>query len=77
MDEYGYRPDYSRDSTIEPIAVPKENYSKFTTSLEVDGTIMDHYLNQSYVMINEERIQQYITEIIYMIDDELKYGEHD
>ncbi len=71
IDKYAYRSDYNRDSIIKPITIPKENYTKFITSLEVDGVIMDHYLNQSYVYINEEGIQSYIEDIITMIDNEL------
>ena len=70
-DKYAYRSDYSRDSIINPITVPKENYKTFVNSLEVDGVIMDHYLNQSYVHINEKQIQSYIENIISMIDEEL------
>lgn len=71
IDKFAYRSDYSRDSVIKPILIPKENYIKFVTSLEVDGAIMDHYLNQSYVHINEKRIQSSIEDIITMIDNEL------
>jgi hypothetical protein len=73
IDKYAYRSDYSRDSVIKPILISKENYIKFITSLEVDGAIMDHYLNQSYVYINEKSIQSYIEDIITMIDNELNY----
>jgi hypothetical protein len=76
IDKYAYRSDYSRDSIIKPISIPKENYTKFVTSLEVDGAIMDHYLNQSYVHINEKQIQSYIESIIEMIDKELN-NNHD
>jgi len=62
---------------IKPILIPKENYIKFITSLEVDGAIMDHYLNQSYVYINEKSIQSYIEDIITMIDNELNYINSD
>jgi len=72
LDKYAYRSDYSRDSVIKPITIPKEKYTQFVSSLEVDGIIMDHYLNQSYVIINEDRITTYIKDIINIIDDELK-----
>jgi len=72
VDKYAYRPDYARDSVIKTIEVPKENYDRFINSLEADGIIMDHYLNQSYVVINENQTKVYMEEIVAMIDLTLK-----
>lgn len=66
-----HRPDYLRQKQITPISVPEENYKEFITSLEVDGIIFDHYMNQYYVFINEENIELYIERVLDLIQKEL------
>ncbi|MFK7781485.1 DUF6090 family protein [Psychroserpens sp.] len=67
-----HRPDYLRQKQITPMSVPEENYKEFITSLEVDGVIFDHYMNQYYVFINEENIKLYIQRVLDLIEKELK-----
>ena len=52
--------------------VPNENYKEFTISHEVDGAIYDHYMNQYYVIINEDHIELYIKQILDLIHKEIK-----
>ena len=66
-----YRPDYLRQKQITSISVPEENYREFITSLEVDGVIFDHYMNQYYVYINEENIELNIKRVLDLIEKEL------
>ncbi len=66
-----FRPDYLRQKQITPLSVSEENYKKLITSLEVDGTIFDHYMNQYYVFINEENIESYIKRVLDLIEREL------
>jgi len=66
------RPDYQRQNKIEPIKVSEENYKEFAASVEVDGVIYDHYMNQSYVVINEEHIEVYIKRVLDLIHAEIK-----
>ena len=56
---------------ISPITVPDENYAEFITSLEVDGVIYDHYMNQYFVFINEENIELYIKRVLELLSNEL------
>ena len=65
------RPDYQRQKQISPIKISDENYKEFINSLEVDGVIYDHYLNQYYVFINEENIELYIKRVLDLIQKEL------
>ncbi len=65
------RPDYQRHMQISPITVPDENYAEFITSLEVDGVIYDHYVNQYFVFINEENIDSYIKRVLELLSNEL------
>lgn len=65
------RPDYPRLKQITPMSVPDKNYKEFITSLEVDGVIFDHYMNQYYVFINEENIESYIERVLDLIEKEL------
>jgi len=67
-----YRPDYIRKKAISPRIFPEANYKEFTKSLEVDGIIFDHYMNQYYVIINEQHIESYINQILDLINEELK-----
>jgi len=65
------RPDYQRQKKISPIKISDENYRAFTSSLEVDGVIYDYYMNQYYVVINEDNIEVYIKRVLDLIDKEL------
>ncbi len=65
------RPDYQRLMQISPIKVPDKNYAEFITSLEVDGVIYDHYMNQYFVFINEENIELYIKRVLELLSNEL------
>jgi len=65
-----HRPDYLRNKQITPISVPEENYKELINSLEVDGVIFDHYMNQYYVFINEENIEIYIRRVLDLIEKE-------
>ncbi len=66
------RPDYQRLKQISPMKVSEDNYKEFTLSLEVDGAIYDHYLNQYFVVINEENIELYINRVLALIDKEIE-----
>jgi hypothetical protein len=66
-----YRPDYLRQKRIQPIEIPSENYRAFTSSLEVDGVVYDFYMNQYYVILNEEFIESYIERVLELIQVEL------
>jgi hypothetical protein len=66
------RPDYSRTDVIEPLEVPQQNYQNFITSLEVDGLLYNHYMNQSFVTINEESIEDFLIEIIDLINENIE-----
>lgn len=66
------REDYLRDAIIKPIEVPKSNYVAFLTNLEVDGMLFDHYMNQSYVTTNEERIMEFLESTLQLIESNIK-----
>ena len=62
------REDYKRDIAIEPIEVPKSNYTAFFKSLEVDSMLFDYYMNQSFVTVNEEVIMKFLEDTLVLID---------
>jgi hypothetical protein len=66
------RPDYIRNNAIQPIEVPKQNYQEFINSLEVDGLLYNHYMNQSFVTINEESIEEFLNEIVELINQNIE-----
>ena len=66
-----FRADYERQKQVSPIKIADENYENFITSLEVDGAIYDHYMNQYYVIINEEHIDKYINQVLDLINSEI------
>jgi hypothetical protein len=66
------RPDYMRSKVIKPIKVPDQNYVDFANSLDVDGAIYDQYINQYFVVINENNVEEYIKQVLRMIEEELK-----
>ena len=70
-----FRPDYIRQKEVSNKFVSDENYKTFTKSLEVDGVIFDHYMNQYYVIINEQHIETYINQILELINNELNNSE--
>ena len=70
-DKAQYRADYVRKRQVTPRQASEEDYYHFTTSLEVDGALYDHYMNQYYVVINEESIDRYIERVLMLIEGEL------
>jgi hypothetical protein len=62
------REDYKRGIAIQPIEVPKSNYSAFFKSLEVDSMLFDYYMNQSFVTVNEEVIMKFLEDTLVLID---------
>ena len=62
------REDYKRDIAIEPIEVPKSNYSAFFKSLEGDNMLFDYYMNQSFVTVNEEVIMKFLEDTLVLIE---------
>ena len=66
------RKDYARAILIQPISVPKSNYVEFLTSLEVDGFLFDYYMNQSFVISNEESIMTFLKETLELIEENIK-----
>jgi hypothetical protein len=65
------RPDYLRERKVTFKQFPEEDHQGFISSMEVDGVVFDHYMNQSYVVINEEGIKDYIQRVMGLIEDEL------
>jgi len=65
------RPDYERKKQISPKIISDESYKEFINSIEVDGVIYDHYINQYYVFMNEENIELYIRRVLDLIQKEL------
>jgi benzoyl-CoA reductase/2-hydroxyglutaryl-CoA dehydratase subunit BcrC/BadD/HgdB len=61
-----------RSKVIKPIKVPDQNYVDFANSLDVDGAIYDQYINQYFVVINENNVEEYIKQVLRMIEEELK-----
>ena len=72
QDVFMDREDYIRDIVIKPIQVPKSNYVEFLTSLEVDGMLFDHYINQTFVTTNEERIMEFLVNTLQLIENNIK-----
>lgn len=62
------RSDYDRPIIVEPIKVGKEKYKAFFQSLEVDGSIYQAYMNQSFVHVNEENIAQDLDEFLEIVE---------
>jgi hypothetical protein len=71
FDAFMDREDYSRDIIIKPMHLPKSNYMKFLTDLEIDGSFFDYYMNQSYVTINEEAIMEFLQETLHLIEQNI------
>ena len=67
-----FRPDYQREHSVNPKLFPESDYQAFATSMMVDGIIYDHYMNQYYVIINEEHIEAYILQTLNLIESELR-----
>jgi hypothetical protein len=65
------RPDYFRQKEISPLPGNIEGYTAFVGSLEVDGAIYDHYLNQYYVVITEDALVRYIRQVLELIDSQI------
>ncbi len=71
FDAFMDREDYSRDIILKPMQLPKSNYMKFLTDLEIDGFFFDYYVNQSYVTINEEAIMEFLEETLDLIEQNI------
>lgn len=71
-DAYQNRADYQRDILIEPMRLPKSNYERFLTELEVDNMLFDYYMNQSFVTTNEERIMSFLRNTLELIEQSIK-----
>ena len=65
-------PDYEWEKAMRPIRLDASNYTDILNDLEMDGVMYVHYLNQSFVSINEERILNYINEVISLLDTQIK-----
>jgi|AntRauTorckE6833_2_1112554.scaffolds.fasta_scaffold04947_6 hypothetical protein len=62
------RDDYNRDSKIQPIKVSQQNYKDFFNSIEVDGTLYNAYINQSFVHTNELNIAKDLDEFLEIVE---------
>lgn len=71
IDEINTRSDYDRTLVIKPIEVSADNYQRFINSLEVDGALYDSYMNQSFVYINEENIEQYLDRFLQLVEENI------
>ena len=66
------RPDYQRDFKVIPLKVPLENYQKFLNDMEMDSALYNHYLNQSFVSINEEVIEKFLMDVIDILNQNIQ-----
>lgn len=65
------RPDYQRAYQITPLSTPAEIYKLFLNDIEVDSALYNHYLNQSFVTINEEEIKKFLIKIIALVNNNI------
>ena len=75
QDAFMDREDYVRDILIKPIQVPKSNYIKFLSSLEIDSFLFDYYMNQSYVTTNEETIMKFLKSTLELIESNINQNK--
>lgn len=62
------RSDYQKSYKIKPIKVNIDNYQKFIEDTEVDNAWYSHYINQSFVTINEEEVERFLLKILDLIN---------
>lgn len=62
------RSDYQKSYKIKPIKVNIDNYQKFIENTEVDNAWYSHYINQSFVTINEEEVERFLLKILDLIN---------
>ena len=62
------RSDYKKVYSIKPIEVDVKQYQKFIKNVEVDNAWYSHYINQTFVTINEEEINRFLNKILDLIN---------
>ena len=62
------RSDYQKTYKIKPIRVDISNYQKFIEDTEVDNAWYSHYINQTFVTINEEEVERFLLNILDLIN---------
>ena len=65
------RSDYQKSYKIKPIKVDISNYQKFIEDTEVDNAWYSHYINQSFVTINEEEVERFLLKILDLINENI------
>ena len=65
------RSDYQKSYKIKPIKVNISNYQKFIEDTEVDNAWYSHYINQSFVTINEEEVERFLLKILDLINNNI------
>ena len=66
------REDYVRNQRIEPMEISITNYEKFFQSIEIDGALYEIYLNQSYIHSISITLENYIEEVLKLLDKNIE-----
>ncbi|MDO1501167.1 DUF6090 family protein [Winogradskyella maritima] len=62
------RSDYQKSYQIKPIEVDTANYQLFIEDTEVDNAWYSHYINQTFVTINEEEVERFLLKILDLLN---------